>query len=744
MPDNRSRVVKRVQYSCDNCRRKKIRCPGEKPACSTCTRLHQTCRYNDAGVISTRSSERLAQLEEKMQLMLEKSASQSNSDHTYTSDQPETRPDLLPSSHPQHILPRNQESQSMEVSSSSESEPLPPRNVILEIVELYFRFCHRQPLWLFEREELSSPEDIAEELVFSLLALTVRFSTTTYFASRSHQQLAQRYGEVARGLTMFRIAQGAVQMSTIQSLCLLAFANFTTMETHLAWFHIYMATSLANMADMNIETHKESSSSSEESRRRLFYSIYILNQTYAPRSMLLNMLDDIENPKYVEPKRDISQESGQVPPLNPKDSISITQTDENGRAGIWTYVVQQASLWREVRGYVAQCADGHPKPPWSPESGYTVIGAHLMNLETSFPTHHRYDAVKFLDRSTTELQQNRDYWSPWLRIQFVYHAIHSMLNHPFLYSSRPHQSVQMSVPNTFWKTSSEQALLHSTWTVRLIDMVWEKDYRVSDPFLGYCAAVAATTHIYYCRASDIRVRTSAQSKLGKCMRFVDELGTVWPVCQAMYDKLDSLVQSALNSESQKDNESSVQRTVSINTGLMWDILDHACGKSTPGSSGRGLFDPSFVQDKSPSRVRLEKRTKRDGQDQQSDGSDTDDVVETQIFHHPNPATDIDTSNGGQEFPPYSGASARRIRSQSNVNQHVTPNVERSTHSAPATERVVVNQNQQEEQQDTSAMITWPADDMWMSASMINVSQDPFLRFQDHDIPWTGSWDVGNL
>lgn len=99
--------------------------------------------------------------------------------------------------------------------------------MVSEIVELYFQFCHRQPLWLLEREELSSPDDMVEELVFSLLALTARFSPATYFETRSRKDLARRYSEIARGHIMFRIAQGAVQMSTIQSLCLLAFVNFT-------------------------------------------------------------------------------------------------------------------------------------------------------------------------------------------------------------------------------------------------------------------------------------------------------------------------------------------------------------------------------------------------------------------------------------------------------------------------------------------------------------------------------------
>lgn len=208
-----------------------------------------------------------------------------------------------------------------------------------------------------------------------------------------------------------------------------------------------------------------------------------------------------------------------------------------------------------------------------------------------------------------------------------------------------------------------------------------------------------------------------------------------------YDRLDSLVQSALKSGSQRESESSVRRTVSINTGLMWDILDHTCAKNTSsGSKGRGLFDPTFVRDKPPSRIRLHKRSKR-GAVENFDSSDDEDVVETQIFHHPNPTTDVDTSNGGQEFPPY----ARRTRSQNNVNEHTATNTERSTHSAPAAERPLVSQLQDQPpvQQDT-ALVTWPADDMWMSASMMDVSNDAFFQFQDHDIPWTGSWDVGNL
>lgn len=39
------RPAKRIRQACESCRRKKTRCPGEKPMCSYCARLGQVCFY---------------------------------------------------------------------------------------------------------------------------------------------------------------------------------------------------------------------------------------------------------------------------------------------------------------------------------------------------------------------------------------------------------------------------------------------------------------------------------------------------------------------------------------------------------------------------------------------------------------------------------------------------------------------------------------------------------------------------
>ncbi|KAL1964457.1 hypothetical protein VTN77DRAFT_6883 [Rasamsonia byssochlamydoides] len=704
---NRCRVTKRMHQACENCRRKKTRCPGERPACSTCTRLFQACHYSSGNAVFCRTQSngqdletRLAQLEEKMELMLERAipepASQAETPKSYTG---------APSS---QTTPVEDAVRPPALSSSL----LPPKDVLAEAVDLYFRYCHKQPLWLFNRDELLAPEECCEEVIFAILALTVRFSNRPFFKGQS-EQLAQRYAEASRGLIIAKIAQGTVQLSTIQSLCLLAFANFVAKDTHLAWLHISLATSLSRCAGLDVESNRGECTSTAEARRRVFWSIHLLNQIYGQRGMMLNMLEDIHNPKYVGACRDLQQEMGMTPPLTPQEESFDNVRTQND--GIWTYMVQLATLWREVRNYVSYCADGSTKPPWSPDSGYTVIGAHLMNLETKFPTFHRYDAVRFWDRSSEELQRNRDYWSPWLYLQFTYHAVHSMLNHPFLYSSRPQQSAQLAVPNTFWKTSSELALIHTTWTVRLIDMVSEKDYRVTDPFLGHCAAIAATIHLYYCRAADSRVRETAQNKLAKCMKFLGELAAVWPVCQLIYERLDKLVQSALSSNPQLPGEpESAPRTVSINTALMWDILDYTCPNASARKPGRGLFHPSLCPEPDPEEDDAEDHT-----------------VETQIFHHP--TTEVDTSNGGQELPPFSD---RRTRTR-------TRDARGRGHSEPVTAvaAAAIEDRQPQQHPETA---TWPGPGIMGNCSFMDVTHDPFFQFQDQGSPYLGLWGIGNL
>ncbi|KAJ6172868.1 hypothetical protein N7485_005680 [Penicillium canescens] len=466
------------------------------------------CRFDGDKVGSTPYPEdRLQHLEDKIELMLERSINQTGTPKSFSCEA------LYPQEGSQS--PRRKEDSSRLVTTQKEpghienvaALTMPPNEVIVESFDLYQQYCHKQPLWLFDEDDLSTPEICPQEIIFGILGLALRYSSNPFVEGRV-DQMCRQYTEAARGNIMLRIAQGAVQLSTIQSLCLVALANFIGDDMQMAWLHIGLATTLLKCGGLDVELHKEERTHTVDVHRKLYWSIHLLNQQYGPRNMQLDILRDIQRPTYMGVNKCSMREMGVSPPQVPEEPGGSTQIE-----GIWVYMVQLSTLWSEVQNYVSHCASGDPTPPWSLESGYSVIGAHLMNIETRFPTCHRWDSVRFIDHSKEAIHRNRGYWSPWVYLQFTYHAIHSVLNHPFLYSWRPQQSAQLAVPNTFWKTSSELALIHTTWTVRLIDMVTEKGYQVSDPFLGHLVAISATIHLYYCRAADPAIRESARSKV---------------------------------------------------------------------------------------------------------------------------------------------------------------------------------------------------------------------------------------
>lgn len=96
-----------------------------------------------------------------------------------------------------------------------------PPSAISDGIDLYFDLFHRQPIWCFDREDLEQNQEISTELVYSILGLTARFMP---------KREKQRYGDHARWNIMLRVANGTVELETIESLCLLSYSAFIGMS----------------------------------------------------------------------------------------------------------------------------------------------------------------------------------------------------------------------------------------------------------------------------------------------------------------------------------------------------------------------------------------------------------------------------------------------------------------------------------------------------------------------------------
>ena len=148
------------------------------------------------------------------------------------------------------------------------------------------------------------------------------------------------------------------------------------------------------------------------------------------------------------------------------------------------------------------------------------------------PYRHRFKPARLSDRTWEELESNRDYWGPFFLNQFLYHTILCLLNHPLLLSLSL-RNFRRSIPEIFLQHTSDLISSHTTWIVYFIDYFREKSFLVSDPLLGYSAAVVATIELQLSFTEDLTIRSEKQDRFSKCVGFVREIGRKWPHMQRL-------------------------------------------------------------------------------------------------------------------------------------------------------------------------------------------------------------------
>ncbi|KAI1353863.1 hypothetical protein F5Y01DRAFT_303078 [Xylaria sp. FL0043] len=509
---------------------------------------------------------------------------------------------------------------STSLSDSEGSDTRPGPADIATGIHLYFKYCHRQPIWCFEREDINNYSSLPHELVCSILCLTARFSN-----KRDQLQL---YGHNVRPLIMLRIANGTVVLETIESLCLLSYSFFIDGNINLGQFHVGLALQLCRSAMLDLESAYNVDDPAKERKKRLFWSLQLLEQFYGRQTGLPSVPTDV-GPSSYSPCGGGQRLLSEMNSTRPALPTEIQGSSEACEPGIWNTGIHLGWVWSRVRKFVSDCAHNILKEPWRHDSTYAVVQSDFMETENRIPMCHRYDSVKFYARTVEELRRNHDYWAPWLKEQFTYHVIPTVLNHPFLYIVGAQHNPNLAIPNTFWKRSSELALLHATWIVRMIDMIVDKQVQLVDPFLGHVAAIAATVHLYYCCAAAAGLKQKSKTDFAKCRRFLKGFCPFSPACAALDRNLDNITRIAGGYQN-IDMDEWIPSKLYLSVPLMWDILQFNCVTDCKGIPTVDLLHDSIMP--------------RIPEEDLGESSTLEIDVAT------SPEIKIDTASGGQDAP----------------------------------------------------------------------------------------------
>ncbi|PQE27634.1 C6 transcription factor protein [Rutstroemia sp. NJR-2017a BBW] len=411
-------------------------------------------------------------------------------------------------------------SSSRELKAISSGISLPPLTIV-GLVETYIRRCDCQPLSIFDVDNLRSTSDSYKpEVLLSILALALRFSDSNQVPGDS-MQLAVQYAERTRQIVMQKIIDENVDMSTLQALCLQAFFDITTANVQRAWLSIGIGMRLITSVQMPLNPEVLFDQAAIDEYRRCFWGFYMLECLCSDASKGRLSLPH-EKPPF-PPSLSVKSAHGPPTILRKFGDYSSGQTQDKGIMG---YSIQLVELWKDSLHYVLGSLNSS-EVPWSSGSGYFDMSASVMEWETYLCQNHRSAHAMFSEQSPTDLLMNIRYWGPWLNVQFTYHGTLCLVNNPFWLFEKMKSNAGMA-PTSFLETASDLALLHAKHIARLIETLGNRNFESSDPFLGYCAAIACITHLWYCHVEDRSVKDQAQARFAICYGFVAKLGSKWP------------------------------------------------------------------------------------------------------------------------------------------------------------------------------------------------------------------------
>ncbi|XWW92649.1 hypothetical protein V2A60_000574 [Cordyceps javanica] len=466
------------------------------------------------------------------------------------------------------------------------SDLLMPKENMLAMGRLYLAWCHGQPIALFDPEIFLDSLPFRDlELILALQALSLRYPPST-LTPQKRERLDSMERE-SRSAVMNRIASSAVELSTLQTLCILSMVEFADGNIAQAGLHVAIASHLAQSVQSN------SMLGDADEFDDCVRSIIMLQNLQGciapatgPGSALIG-----GHPPPISQTHDAAP-SGREPAAagGPTGSVHNPGSSQMD-SGIMKYVLELSEAWRMARSYAACRVGSDAPPPWHQHSDYSSVMNLHLEFDCRVPLRYRFAANKFAEQDLDDLERKRDYWGPWLYIQIIYAVIPCIVNHPFLLSMRL-KNFRQTLPQSFIHHSFEYINRHAGWIMYFINMLEKKGFQITDPAMAHCIAVVATIHLQHSFVKDRPLRDKAQEGFEKCIAFLRRMGGTWPYISTMANNLAKLRESVGLLYSPRANDAAFpddRDSFSIDAQLLWDILVYERAGRPDAGADQSIF-----------------------------------------------------------------------------------------------------------------------------------------------------------
>ncbi|KAI1490042.1 zinc finger transcription factor 1 [Biscogniauxia mediterranea] len=573
---------KRLPLACIACRRKKIRCSGEKPACKHCLRSRIPCVYK----VTTRKAaprtdymamldKRLKRMEDRILKILPKSEQDTSASTVVRGQVKPVLPGSL-TTNKQAAKKRGADEafgaeldhwarapsktrlDSMTKATSLQAqeaednkllfegvEALPPKDLQEHLADVYFDNIYGQAYHLLHKPSYMrklKAGTLPPVLVLSVCAISARFSTHPKFAATNNFLRGEEWAAPARDIVMRRYEWPNITILTC--LLLLGLHEFGTCHGGRSWSlggqAIRMAFALQLHKDLEYDPTRSNPASrlsfiDREVRRRTMWACFLMdrfNSSGTDRPMFvkedtINIQLPIKEKLFQldmpGPTEDLE---GRVPHPVPADEGQLSDAKDN--MGVAAYMVRTIALWGRIINFLNQGGKDIDKHPmWDTGSEYAMLIKQAEDFADSLPDGLKYNAEN-LHLHKTEGMAN----------QFLF--LHISIQQNILFMNRfavssPTGCSQADVPQDFVTQAGSKAFAAAN---RISELLKDAEpYMIAAPFVGYCAFLSSTVHVFGIFSGNAAVEAAARRNLQTNVKFLSKMKRYWGMFHFMAENL---------------------------------------------------------------------------------------------------------------------------------------------------------------------------------------------------------------
>ncbi|KAL8938052.1 MAG: hypothetical protein Q9216_004104 [Gyalolechia sp. 2 TL-2023] len=566
---------KRLPLACIACRRKKIRCSGEKPACKHCFRSRTPCVYKVTTRKAAPRTDYMAMLDKRLKRMEERvtkiipgdeassvlatgraqlrppGAGQGAKAHS-TKKRPADeafgppQEDWVQSHLSKTPAPGREHDQSKTLQEGSDQ--LPPKEIQEHLAEIYFECLYGQSYLLLHKPSFMRrlrAGTAPPVLVLAVCAIAARFSTHPRVSSEPAFLRGEEWAAPAREIALKCYDQPSITILIV--LLILGLHEFGTCRGGRSWMFCGMAMRMAYALQLHRELDHDPlgrkddadpklSATDREIRRRTMWACFMMDRfnssgterpTCASEEHIKIQLPNKEFNFHNEIPGPTETLEGEKPSSALKDGGK--GSDPANNMGVASYTVRIIVLWGRVIRYLNLGGKEIDKYElWHPQSHFAELNKQVGNFKASLPAGLQYNPDNLATHAADKLANQ------FLLLHISYYQVVLFL-HRYAIPTYPGAVVATEVPKDFLSASAQAAIEAADRISEIISHAVE--HTLHAPFAGYCAFTSSTVHIWSRFSNQPRLQASAEQKLKINIEYIKRMEKPWGMFHFMADNL---------------------------------------------------------------------------------------------------------------------------------------------------------------------------------------------------------------